>query len=128
MDTVQESSRYVIASREALEAIYKKPVQTTLLKQTDCITPPGRALIAASPLIMLATAGPDGVDCSPKGDAPGFVQVLDDRTLLIPDRPGNNRLDGIKNILDNPKVGIIFLVPGANITYRVNGRDRKSVV
>jgi hypothetical protein len=127
MDGVQDKRRHVIGSLEELSELYKKPAPPTLLKQTDCITPPGRALIAASPLIMMATAGPDGVDCSPKGDAPGFVQVLDDRTLLIPDRPGNNRLDGMKNILANPKVGIIFMVPGANITYRVNGHAEISV-
>jgi PPOX class probable FMN-dependent enzyme len=90
-------------------------------KETDHITEVGRAFIAASPFLVLATSNGDSIDCSPKGDAPGFVQLLDDRTLLIPDRPGNNRIDGMKNLLVNPKVGIIFMVPGSNETYRVTG-------
>ena len=83
---------------------------------------------AASPFLILATGGSQGLDCSPKGDKPGFVQVEDDgRTLLIPDRRGNNRIDSIKNVVENPRVALIFLVPGANETYRVNGRARVSV-
>ena len=70
---------------------------------------------------MLATSNGTSIDCSPKGDAPGFVQLFDNRTLLIPDRPGNNRIDGMKNLLVNPKVGIIFMIPGSNETYRVTG-------
>ena len=77
--------------------------------------------------MILATASENGIDCSPKGDAPGFVQVADDKTLLIPDRPGNNRVDGMKNIIANPKIGIIFMVPGANDTYRVNGSAHISI-
>jgi PPOX class probable FMN-dependent enzyme len=90
-------------------------------KETDHITEVGRAFIAASPFLGFATSNGDSIDCSPKGDAPGFVQLLDDRTLLIPDRPGNNRIDGMKNLLVNPKVRIIFTVPGSNETYRVTG-------
>ena len=96
-------------------------------KQADYIVEPGRAFIVASPFILLATASDAGIDCSPKGDAPGFVQVLDDRTVLIPDRPGNNRVDGMRNIIANPKIGIIFMIPGANVTYRVNGTASISV-
>src|SRR5690606_8209317 len=95
-------------------------------KETDHITEVGRAFIAASPFLVLATSNGTSLDCSPKGDAPGFVQLLDDRTLLIPDRPGNNRIDGMKNLLVSPKVGIIFIVPGSNETYRVNGSARIS--
>jgi len=119
---------------ERLDAIYGEATPRALRKQTDHVTAPGRALIAASPFLILATASEDGIDCSPKGDAPGFVQLLDDRTLLIPsnpglipDRPGNNRVDGMGNIIANPKVGIIFMVSGANETYRVNGNARNSV-
>src|SRR4029077_10288537 len=83
---------------------------------------------AASPFLILATGSSQGLDCSPKGDKPGFVQIEDDgRTLLIPDRRGNNRIDSLKNLVEDPRVGLIFLVPGANETYRVNGRARVSV-
>lgn len=127
MDTTDSPSRHIVDSAQALDAIYARPAKRVIDKVTDFITRPGRDFIAASPFLILATAGDDGVDCSPKGDAPGFVQLLDDRTLLIPDRPGNNRIDGMKNIIANPKVGIIFMVPGANETYRVNGRAEISV-
>lgn len=127
MDSTDSASRYTIDSAQALDAIYSKPAKRVMEKVTDTITAPGRDFIKASPFLILATAGDDGIDCSPKGDAPGFVQLLDDRTLLIPDRPGNNRIDGLKNIITNAKVGIIFMVPGANETFRVNGRAEISV-
>ncbi len=127
MDSTESRSRYSIDSLHGLEAVYARPAQRVIEKVTDHVTQPGRDFIAASPFLFLATAGADGIDCSPKGDAPGFVQLLDDRTLLIPDRPGNNRIDGMKNIIVNPQVGIIFMVPGANETFRVNGRAEISV-
>jgi uncharacterized protein len=127
MDTMDNCDQFAVTSLEALSSIYKKPADGVLRKVTDYVTAPGRAFIAASPFIVLSTATDDGIDCSPKGDAPGFVQLVDDRTLLIPDRPGNNRIDGMKNIIANPKVGIIFLVPGVNETFRVNGRAHISV-
>lgn len=83
----------------------------------------GRAFIALSPFLVIATADTDGkLDASPRGDPPGFVRVLDDTTLLLPDRPGNNRVDSLGNILAAPGVGLIFFVPGIDETYRVNGR------
>ncbi len=127
MDTIEGTGDFTVATVERLDEIYGDVVVGALGKQTDHVTEPGRAFIAASPFMILATASEDGIDCSPKGDAPGFVQLLDDRTLLIPDRPGNNRVDGMRNIIANPKVGIIFMVPGANETYRVNGRARISI-
>ena len=127
MDTIGTDGRYTIDTPEALAAIYREPAPAVIAKVTDRVTPPGRAFIAASPFLILATASERGIDCSPKGDAPGFVQVADERTLLIPDRPGNNRIDGMKNLLASPKVGIIFMVPGADVTYRVNGTARISV-
>ncbi len=127
MDSVEKTDPYTIDTREALDAIYAKPLATALDKETDYITEPGKAFIAASPFLILATASASGLDCSPKGDAPGFVQVLDERTVLIPDRPGNNRVDGMKNIVDNPQVGIIFMVPGSDITFRINGSARISI-
>lgn len=127
MDTIDKADRFTVTSLEGLEGIYAKPADRVLEKVTDHVTEPGRAFIKASPFLILATAGEAGIDCSPKGDAPGFVQLLDDRTVLIPDRPGNNRIDGMKNLIAGPKVGIIFMVPGANETYRVNGSAKISV-
>ena len=112
---------HTINSIEELEELYGLPNESALKKQTSFIVEPGRAFIEASPFLILATASENGVDCSPKGDAPGFVQLFDENTLLIPDRPGNKRVDGMKNILQNSKVGIIFMIPGSGVTYRVNG-------
>lgn len=122
MDTVNLNDAYTIRTLDDLAKIYAKPVPKIASKETDHITEVGRAFISASPFLVLATSNGDSIDCSPKGDAPGFVQLLDDRTLLIPDRPGNNRIDGMKNLLVNPRVGMIFMVPGSNETYRVTGR------
>ncbi|HEY7302208.1 MAG TPA: MSMEG_1061 family FMN-dependent PPOX-type flavoprotein [Xanthobacteraceae bacterium] len=116
-----------VTSVDELATMYKRPTERVLNKERDYVDVLGRAFIAASPFVILASGGPQGFDCSPKGDKPGFVQVEDDgRTLLIPDRPGNNRLDGLKNMIENPWIALIFLVPGANETYRVNGRARIS--
>lgn len=127
MDTVDTADRFSIDTVEQLEALYGEPLDAAVKKQADHIVGPGRAFIAASPFLLVATASDAGIDCSPKGDAPGFVQILDDRTILIPDRPGNNRVDGMRNILANPKVGIIFMIPGADVTYRINGSASVSV-
>jgi PPOX class probable FMN-dependent enzyme len=116
-----------VTTREDLAAIYKAPSDHSIKKELDYIDPVGRAFIAASPFVVLATAGQNGLDCSPKGDKPGFVKIEDDgRTLLIPDRPGNNRIDGLKNIVEDPRIGLLFFAPGANETFRVNGRARIS--
>jgi len=117
-----------VTSLEELGRLYAKPAQRVLQKEIDHVDAVGRAFIAASPFLVLATGGRNGLDCSPKGDAPGFVQVDDDgRTLYIPDRRGNNRIDGLKNLIEDPRISLIFLVPGANETFRVNGRARISV-
>ena len=121
MEVKQNREAHTINSIEELEELYGLPHESALKKQTSFIVEPGRAFIEASPFLILATAGESGVDCSPKGDAPGFVQLLDENTLLIPDRPGNKRVDGMKNILQNSKVGIIFMIPGSGVTYRDNG-------
>jgi PPOX class probable FMN-dependent enzyme len=117
-----------VTSLEQLGTLYGPPAERVLKKEIDYINEAGRAFIAASPFLVLATGGGQGLDCSPKGDGPGFVQVANDgRTLLIPDRRGNNRIDGLKNLVEDPRIGMIFLVPGANETFRVNGRARISV-
>jgi uncharacterized protein len=117
----------VVTKCEDLATLYARPTERVAKKVVDHINAAGRAFIAASPFLVLATSGADGLDCSPKGDAPGFVGVDDDgKTLLIPDRVGNNRIDGLKNLTEDPRIGIIFFVPGANETFRVNGRARIS--
>ena len=127
MDSVDTTDQFAITTANQLEALYGEPLDAAVSKQADYIVEPGRAFIAASPFLLLATASDAGIDCSPKGDAAGFVQLLDDRTVLIPDRPGNNRVDGMRNIIVNPMVGIIFMIPGANVTYRINGTAAISV-
>jgi uncharacterized protein len=121
MDTGALHDAYTVRSLDDLATLYAPPLPTIATKATDHITEVGRACIAASPFLVLATSNGESIDCAPKGDAPGFVQLLDERTLLIPDRPGNNRIDGMNNLLVHPKVGIIFMVPGSNETSRVTG-------
>src|SRR5215472_15490741 len=112
-----------VTTADDLATHYARPTERVLKKELDHVDAVGRRFIAASPFLVLATGSAGGLDCSPKGDRPGFVQIENDgRTLLIPDRRGNNRLDGLKNIVEEPRVGLIFFVPGANETYRVNGR------
>jgi PPOX class probable FMN-dependent enzyme len=110
-----------------LEALYGKPSGPAVVKEIDHISPSYRKLIEAAPFVAIATGGPDGFDCSPKGDAPGFVHILDDKTLAIPDRPGNNRIDGFRNIMCNPHIALLFLIPGIGETLRVNGRAAISI-
>jgi len=116
--------RDLVTSEETLRAIIGgEPSEVARKKELPALDPHARAFIARSPFLLLGTSGPDGrCDVSPKGDAPGFVRVLDDQHLVIPDRPGNKRLDGMRNILTNPHVGLIFLIPGRRETLRVNGR------
>jgi PPOX class probable FMN-dependent enzyme len=118
---------HILTTADELATCYARPSERVLKKELDHIDALGRAFIAASPFLVLATGCSRGLDCSPKGDKPGFVQVAEDgRTLLIPDRRGNNRLDSLKNLVEDPRIGLIFFVPGANETYRVNGRARIS--
>jgi len=113
----------VIDSLEALEALYDTaPVAASLVKVATRITPHYQALIEASPFVALATIGPEGLDCSPRGDRPGFVRVADPRTLILPDRRGNNRIDSLRNVVRDPRVALLFLIPGSGTTFRVNGR------
>ncbi len=116
-----------ISSIVQLEAIYGVPGETSTVKVADRVTPQYRALIEASPFVALATAGPEGLDCSPRGDDGCVVHVQDDTTLLMPDRRGNNRVDLLRNIVRDPRVGLLFLIPGSGSTLRVNGRATVSV-
>jgi PPOX class probable FMN-dependent enzyme len=113
----------IIDSLEALEALYTPaPAAASTVKVADRITPHYRALIEASPFLALATAGPEGLDCSPRGDRPGFVRIQDERTLILPDRRGNNRFDSLRNVVRDPRGALMFLIPGSGTTFRVNGR------
>jgi uncharacterized protein len=114
-----------IGSKAELREHYGQPSERSLQKELTKLDAHCRNFIAHSPFLVIATFGTDGLgDCSPRGDAPGFVAVLDDNTILIPDRLGNNRTDSLRNIIDNPGIGLLFLLPGVNETLRVNGRAR----
>src|SRR6266849_3226915 len=116
----------IIRTVEELEEIYGHPNDASTVKVADRVTPPYRILIEKSPFAALATAGPEGLDCSPRGDLPGFVRVHDEKTLMMPDRRGNNRVDSLRNIVRDPRVALLFLIPGSGSTLRVNGRARVS--
>lgn len=120
-------NEHLVTSTEALEAIYGRPAGAAVFKEIDHINAGYRALIEASPFVVVATCGPEGLDCSPKGDAPGFVRILDDKTLAIPDRRGNNRTDSFHNVVRDPRIALLFLIPGVRETLRVNGRAVISV-
>lgn len=111
----------IIASVEELHALYGEASEASLVKEVDRITPDYRRFIEASPFVALATSGPEGLDCSPRGDRAGFVRIADEKTLLMPDRRGNNRVDSLANIVRDPRVALLFLIPGSGTTLRVNG-------
>jgi uncharacterized protein len=118
---------YTITSTEQLERVYSDaPYGPALFKETDRITSQYRKLIDAAPFCVIATCGPEGLDCSPRGDPPGFVRVLDDHTLVVPDRRGNNRIDSLRNLVRDPRISLLFLIPGVGETMRVNGRAKIS--
>jgi PPOX class probable FMN-dependent enzyme len=118
---------HTIETIEQLEALYGLPGETSLVKELDRLIPEYAAFIEASPFVALATSGPEGLDCSPRGDLNGFVRIHDDRTLMMPDRRGNNRADSLKNIIRDPRAAFLFLVPGSDTTLRVNGRAHISI-
>ena len=111
-----------ITNEAQLDALYDAPVSTSILKEVDHITDDYRKLIGASPFAILATSGPEGLDCSPRGDPNGFIRVADPKTLMIPDRRGNNRIDSLRNIVRDPRVALLFLIPGIGTAMRINGR------
>lgn len=124
MDAITPADPFAVTTLEQLAAHYDPPRELVLKKVTHRLDDRTRAFIAASPFAILATVGPQGVHATPRGDAPGFIAPLDDLTLALPDRRGNNRLDGLRDIIANPAVALLFLVPGAGETLRVNGTAR----
>jgi PPOX class probable FMN-dependent enzyme len=124
MDVNQD---FVIATTAELEKLYSDaPYGAAVFKETDHITPQYRKLIEAAPFAVIATSGPEGLDCSPRGDPPGFVRVVDERTVIVPDRRGNNRIDSLRNLVRDPRISLLFLIPGVGETMRINGRARIS--
>lgn len=117
----------LIKDEASLEALYGESPPGAILKELDYIHPHYRSMIEASPFVVIATSGPEGLDCSPRGDPAGFVHVVDDKTLLIPDRRGNNRADSLRNIIRDDRIALLFLIPGVGETLRVNGRAKISV-
>jgi PPOX class probable FMN-dependent enzyme len=117
----------VIATVDQLETLYGLPNESSTAKVADWITPQYRRLIEVSPFVALATSGPEGLDCSPRGDVPGFVRIHDDKTLMMPDRRGNNRVDSLRNIVRDPRTALLFMIPGAGTTLRINGMAHLSV-
>jgi len=120
MDAIS-ADRHLIRDEESLNTLYGEISEGAILKEIDYIHPHYRAMIEASPFLVLATSGPEGLDTSPRGDPPGFVHVVDEKTLLIPDRRGNNRADSLRNIIRDPRVALLFLIPGVGETLRING-------
>ncbi|MCU0118893.1 pyridoxamine 5'-phosphate oxidase family protein [Pseudomonas sp. B2M1-30] len=111
----------MIDSIEALEAIYGQPHDRAVRKQIDFLNEDYQAMVRLSPLLVVSSVGIDGLDNSPRGDTPGFVRIIDERTLALPDRPGNNRIDTLRNVLHDPRVSLLFIIPGIGETLRVNG-------
>jgi hypothetical protein len=124
---MRNPDQHRITSIEALEKLYAAPNPNSLRKEVPYLHPLYRAFIDASPFAILATSGPGGLDATPRGDAPGFVSVEDEKTLLIPDRKGNNRIDSLRNLITDPRAALLFLVPGVGETLRVNGRAHITV-
>jgi PPOX class probable FMN-dependent enzyme len=123
----QSANDHTITTIAELESLYSDtPYGPALFKETDRITAQYRKLIEAAPFCVIATSGPEGLDCSPRGDPPGFVRVLDERTLVIPDRRGNNRIDSLRNLVRDPRISLLFLIPGVGETMRVNGHAKIS--
>ena len=118
---------HLITDEATLEALYGAPSEAAIRKEVDYVHPHYQAFIAAAPFVVVATAGPGGMDVSPRGDPAGFVTVADARTLLIPDRRGNNRIDSLRNLIHDPRIALLFLIPGIGETLRVNGRAAISV-
>jgi PPOX class probable FMN-dependent enzyme len=122
-----EFTNHLVTSTQQLEQLYGEVFPPAIAKEIDHVNAHYRAFIEAAPFFALATSGPDGLDCSPRGDPAGFVRVHDEKTLLIPDRRGNNRIDSLRNLVHDPRVALLFLIPGCSETIRVIGRVKISV-
>jgi uncharacterized protein len=125
MDGMQDA--HLVTDAAALRTLYGEPSDGAIAKEVDHVHPHYRVMIEASPFMVMATSGPDGLDVSPRGDPPGFVVVEDETTLLIPDRRGNNRTDSLGNLISDPRIALLFLIPGVGETLRVNGWAEISV-
>ena len=123
---MNSTALHTIATVAQLEALFGVVGEASRKKEVDHLHPVYRSLIEASPFAILATVGPDGLDASPRGDPPGFAAVENEKTLLLPERRGNNRIDSLRNIVADPRVALLFLIPGVGETLRVNGRARIS--
>jgi uncharacterized protein len=120
------SNNHLVTSTEELEALYGVPGAAATDKEQTYLTDHYKAFVDASPFVIVATIGPEGLDCSPRGDPAGFVRVHDQKTVILPDRRGNNRLDTLRNVVRDPRVSLLFLIPGAGETLRINGQAKIS--
>lgn len=121
-------SDHIIKTIDELKAVYNLgPSEASLVKESNHMTDEYRRLIEASTFLALASVGSDEIDCTPRGDNPGFVRIHDDKTLMLPDRRGNNRIDTLQNIIGDPRVSLMFLIPGSGTVLRVNGRAVLSI-
>lgn len=118
----KDGETHRLDSIEALEALYGPPVPRSLTKELDHIAPVYARLIEASPFVVVASVAEEGLDCSPRGDPAGFVRVADEKTVMIPDRRGNNRIDTLRNLVGDPRISLLFMIPGVGETLRINGR------
>jgi PPOX class probable FMN-dependent enzyme len=124
MNEMSQSGDGQVTSIEGLEEIYGAPVERSLTKEIDYISDHYRQFIEAAPFVVVGTVGPEGLDCSPRGDPAGFMRVTDKKTVMMPDRRGNNRLDSLRNLVRDPRISLLFLIPGVNETMRINGTAR----
>jgi PPOX class probable FMN-dependent enzyme len=120
--TTRRPVSHIVTSEAELEAIYGKPAGAAVIKEIPFISDHYRRFIEVSPFVVLATSGPEGLDCTPRGDPAGFVRVVDSKTVMLPDRRGNNRIDTLRNIVRDPRIALLFLIPGIGRTLRINGR------
>src|SRR5215475_5453810 len=117
-----EAQMDLITTTDRLDELYGEPLAPAIFKEIDYISDHYRAFIEKAPFVVVATVGPEGLDCSPRGDPPGFVRVRDRKTVLIPDRRGNNRVDALRNLVRDPRISLLFMIPGIGNTLRINGR------
>jgi PPOX class probable FMN-dependent enzyme len=114
--------RNLVTTDAELDALYDRPAGAAVIKEIDHISEHYRRFIEVSPFVVVATSGPEGLDCTPRGDPPGFVRVVDRHTVMLPDRRGNNRIDSLRNLVRDPRISLLFLIPGVGRTLRINGR------